>query len=88
MRKSRKKIILCSVGNPKHNIKFCLKVDVLSQVRDVKIMSLAKQAVTSVDTDHIGLSCVGITIIVRETQTQFHISPTAQKYQLVKYLSM
>lgn len=57
-------------------------------MRDVKIMSLPKQAVTSVDTDHIGLSCVGITIIVRETQTQFYISPIAQKNQLVKYLSM
>lgn len=57
-------------------------------MRDVKIISLPKQAVTSVDTDHIGLSCVGITIIVRETQTQFHFSPTAQKNQLLKYCNV
>lgn len=32
-------------------------MDVLSQVRDVNIVSLPKQAITSVDTDHLGLSC-------------------------------
>lgn len=63
-------------------------MDVLSQVRDVNIVSLPKQAVTSVDTDHLGVSCVGINIIVRETQTQFHFSPTAQKNQLVKYYNV